>query len=753
MLTPFYFVKIRDEPDVMAEDVNYQTEGEADESSHISKRNTVSGTVKKYVQEDTDGFKCIPCGQYWKGTLLKAAWHLSGIKGEVKACPKPERLEEADKRFLRENVKPPPRQKRPRGVMCGEKSSKRMRESMHDGQSQNPSSNTDAENDVQDARQPKLGAFVQPGGGLGRIRKDDLDDAVARFVFETGSSFKIVESKALENLLRKASEFGNASAISVPSRKKLSGPLLDRQVEQTKQQLQNALSFTKDTFGLTFISDGWEDKRRQSFLNHIVANQKASFFVACDDVSASDGKSAVGIARRMSAVMNYNTLFDAKDVVLVVTDAASSNIAAHRELSRQMPWLLFSPCIPHQVDLLLEAIGRLHWVKQDIIDKAEGIAASLTKGSYPKQKWLEKSPPKELRKPAPTRFATSFLLLRRVLELRKTLLEFFGDIDVREWFGKKGMAMEIDDWETWLRSNTDISKAWSLLDAVEPIINFLRNADKGAPYAGRVYWEFYNCMESVKECDLSEQEKDELQNCIFRRWEAAQRPIHAAAYALHPENAKADLSAESELVEGMEEVINTVYYNDETSARKARQEFYEYKEGNATFLVDGSWKKRAEELEPWQWWQRFGHYFPNLAYVARRILAQPVAASASERVWSEYEWLQSKKRLKLTNAKVMKQLFVHHNRANIAKASDYQYAPLFKTWFTDEGEVPREIANEAHEMMLDEDADEALDHHAGEEDASEEPSLSDPDLEAELSALYGIVNRGRKGRQQASEPN
>lgn len=30
------------------------------------------------------------------------------------------------------------------------------------------------------------------------------------------------------------------------------------------------------------------------------------------------------------------------------------------------------------------------------------------------------------------------------------------------------------------------------------------------------------------------------------------------------------------------------------------------------------------------------------------------------------------------NAKIMKQLFVHHNEANMSKTTDYQYDPLFK---------------------------------------------------------------------------
>jgi len=46
------------------------------------------------------------------------------------------------------------------------------------------------------------------------------------------------------------------------------------------------------------------------------------------------------------------------------------------------------------------------------------------------------------------------------------------------------------------------------------------------------------------------------------------------------------------------------YHDDDVFARRARQEFYRYKEGAAPFLVDDTWRRAAEELEPWQWWAR-----------------------------------------------------------------------------------------------------------------------------------------------------
>jgi len=59
-------------------------------------------------------------------------------------------------------------------------------------------------------------------------------------------------------------------------------------------------------------------------------------------------------------------------------------------------------------------------------------------------------------------------------------------------------------------------------------------------------------VEHASRSNLHNDEKEKLKNLIERRWREAQRPIHAAAYALHPENARADLSVSPELYEGVE---------------------------------------------------------------------------------------------------------------------------------------------------------------------------------------------------------
>jgi hypothetical protein len=101
-------------------------------------------------------------------------------------------------------------------------------------------------------------------------------------------------------------------------------------------------------------------------------------------VSNSSGNTGLGIADRIEAVMETNALFDLNDVVHVVTYTASNSLNAHQHLSNRFVWLLFSHCIPHQVHLLLEDLGKLLCVHR-ITEKGCGIASCLNRSKQMRQ--------------------------------------------------------------------------------------------------------------------------------------------------------------------------------------------------------------------------------------------------------------------------------------------------------------------------------------------------------------------------------
>jgi hypothetical protein len=97
-------------------------------------------------------------------------------------------------------------------------------------------------------------------------------------------------------------------------------------------------------------------------------------------------------------------------VVQVITDNAANYVAAGRMLMSKYPTLFWTPCAAHCIDLMLEDMGKLDWIKETI-----DFARSITKFIYNHASVLSMmrqfTGDKELVRPAITRFATSFISL------------------------------------------------------------------------------------------------------------------------------------------------------------------------------------------------------------------------------------------------------------------------------------------------------------------------------------------------------
>ena len=61
-----------------------------------------------------------------------------------------------------------------------------------------------------------------------------------------------------------------------------------------------------------------------------------------------------------------------QNVVQVITDNASNYVAAGRMLEEKHPTIWWTPCAAHCLDLMLEDIGKVDWVKK-IVDQAKSI--------------------------------------------------------------------------------------------------------------------------------------------------------------------------------------------------------------------------------------------------------------------------------------------------------------------------------------------------------------------------------------------
>jgi hypothetical protein len=91
---------------------------------------------------------------------------------------------------------------------------------------------------------------------------------------------------------------------------------------------------------------------------------------------------------------------------------------------QRYPSLYCSPCATHCIDLMLEDMGKLPWIKE-IIDSAWSVTKYIYNHTYVLSLIRQFTGNRELVRPAITRFATSFISLQSLLNSMLDLQRMF----------------------------------------------------------------------------------------------------------------------------------------------------------------------------------------------------------------------------------------------------------------------------------------------------------------------------------------
>jgi hypothetical protein len=170
----------------------------------------------------------------------------------------------------------------------------------------------------------------------------------------------------------------------------------------------------------TAISDGWTDGKGRTLINFLVHCPRGTMFMKYVDASAN--------------VKDATLLFDLLDgfiqevglqhIVQVIMDNAAKYVATGRMHMSRYPTLFWTPCVAHCLDLMLEDMGKIDWIK-DAIDSTRSITKFIYNHAFVLNLMRKFAGDKELVRPAITRFATSFISLRSLLNSRWKLQAMF----------------------------------------------------------------------------------------------------------------------------------------------------------------------------------------------------------------------------------------------------------------------------------------------------------------------------------------
>eukprot|EP00253_Pinus_taeda_P018628 PITA_18628 len=221
------------------------------------------------------------------------------------------------------------------------------------------------------------------------------------------------------------------------------------------------------------------------------------------------------------------------NVVQVIIDNASNYVLVGKMIESKYRTIFWIPCDAHFIDIMLEDIGKVEWVK-NIVEHAKCITKYIYNHSWVLNLMRKNTRGKELVRPAITRFATHFFTLQCLNGQHKNLQFFFSFYDWTEsqWAHRqdgKDTKKKVFDNYFWKRFV-------ELVKITEPLVKVLRMVDGENFSIGYIY----EAMDQAKE-KIRATYKDRLAEyghiweIIENRWNNQfHHPIHPTGYFLNP---------------------------------------------------------------------------------------------------------------------------------------------------------------------------------------------------------------------------
>lgn len=189
-------------------------------------------------------------------------------------------------------------------------------------------------------------------------------------------------------------------------------------------------------------------------------------------------------------------------------------------------------------------------------------------------------------------------------------------------------------------------------------------------------------------------------------------PLHAAGLLMDPEfQHQPGLLEDKEIAKGWKTVLNkwckTAGEKHEVSVqltefRNKERRFQKCPQNEAMYAG-------VHSTPAWMWWMTYGNEAPELQAIAIRVLSQVASSGASERNWSDFDYIYTKRRNRMTPSLVTDLVYLYSNmkmirsRERNTKKRTYEDALPVWEWIPEEDEAEDAEADaEADEVHAEE---------------------------------------------------
>ncbi|XP_012857689.1 PREDICTED: uncharacterized protein LOC105976966 [Erythranthe guttata] len=198
---------------------------------------------------------------------------------------------------------------------------------------------------VTHSSQPSIRACMQ-----NKERWKETDLAIALWFYDACIPFNACNSPYFQGAIDKIANMG--LGYKHPSFHALRVNLLSDAKMHVKLIIDSMRKTWEDT-GCTIMADGWTDIRQRSLINFLVYCPKGISFVK--SVDASDiSSTAEELCKLFCEIVEW---VGPRNVVHMVTDNGANYKAAGGKLAEKYPFIFWSPCAAHCVNLIFKDVG------------------------------------------------------------------------------------------------------------------------------------------------------------------------------------------------------------------------------------------------------------------------------------------------------------------------------------------------------------------------------------------------------------
>ncbi|CAN6339707.1 unnamed protein product [Urochloa humidicola] len=519
------------------------------------------------------------------------------------------------------------------------------------------------------------------------VERDAVDMAIMRCLCANGIPFNVLRSPQWSEMIAAINKA--PKGYKSPSSEKARTSLLDACKRNVEQELAPVRK-TWLTYGLSIVSDGWTNQKNKPLINVIASNSRGSMFLYAEDFSGIE-KTGEAIAQYLLKAIDE---LGESNVLQVVTDNASNCKAAGREIEKVHKHIFWTPCVVHTLNLIFKDLAKsLPWIEETystgkalvnyMLNHQHGLAIFRANSKL------------DLLRVAKTRFASHYILLKRLSDCREALATTVVTKQWKDWMkhnaSDKYAKIAVDT----INSDEFWSEVESVLALTKPLFLMVKFSDGEGPKMGEIYERMDTMLGQIKDV-MAEQDYPhkgdfpEVNNIVLSRWEKMSIPLHCLAFALCPEYYDSEYlkkpapggiprkapNQDKEVMRGVLEAFRKIADNDDE--RKIYQTKFTAFHMRKGMYALAAVQNDATTMSAIDWWSNYGSETPNLAALALKVLSQPISSSSAERNWSTYSYIHSVKRNRLNAKTADKLVYVHSNIRLLSRFSESYKADTYK---------------------------------------------------------------------------